>query len=61
MIVARRRVTRTEPETSGESTVREHRCICKRLLARISEQGVEIKCLRCKHVSLIRWDSVRAS
>jgi phage FluMu protein Com len=34
------------------------RCHCGSLLARVSEDGVELKCRRCKRTHVIAWDDV---
>lgn len=31
------------------------RCVCGKLLARASPQGIEVKCNRCERVLLITW------
>lgn len=31
----------------------EHRCLCGSLLAKITAQGIELKCRRCKRLQLI--------
>lgn len=37
----------------------ESRCLCGRLLARLTEQGIELKCPRCRRLVVIGWSSVR--
>ncbi len=36
-----------------ESESQEHRCLCGSLLARITPQGVELKCRKCKRLQMI--------
>jgi hypothetical protein len=31
----------------------EHRCLCGSLLARITPQGIELKCRKCKRLQMI--------
>lgn len=38
-----------------EKKASEHRCDCGQLLARIVPQGVELKCKRCKRLSVIAF------
>lgn len=33
----------------------DHRCLCGRLLAKITTQGVELKCRRCKRIARIPY------
>ena len=33
------------------------RCTCGSLLARIAEEGVELKCRRCKRTLLVPWSA----
>jgi phage FluMu protein Com len=35
----------------------EKRCCCGQLLARRTPTGIEIKCKRCKRMSLIQWEN----
>ena len=37
----------------------ESRCVCGRLLARLTEAGIELKCPRCRRVVVIGWSAVR--
>jgi len=37
----------------------ECRCSCGRLLARIADRGVELKCRRCKRTILVPWSARR--
>jgi hypothetical protein len=34
---------------------REWRCACGSLLARLTADGVELKCRRCKRLVVVRW------
>lgn len=34
---------------------RESRCACGSLLARLTSEGVELKCRRCKRLVIVRW------
>ena len=36
----------------------ETRCSCGRLLARLTDAGIELKCSRCRRVVLIAWGAV---
>jgi len=38
-----------------DSELRESRCQCGSLLARLCPEGVELKCRRCKRVVIIPW------
>jgi hypothetical protein len=38
-------------EPSGEP--HEHRCLCRSLLAKITSQGIELKCRKCKRLQII--------
>jgi phage FluMu protein Com len=33
----------------------ESRCACGSLLARLTAEGVELKCRRCKRLVVVRW------
>ena len=35
------------------SESQEHRCLCGSLLARITPQGIELKCRKCKQLQMI--------
>ena len=37
----------------------EARCSCGRLLARLTEAGIELKCSRCRRLVVIEWSAVR--
>jgi hypothetical protein len=37
----------------------ESRCVCGRLLARLTDMGIELKCPRCRRVVVIGWSAVR--
>jgi len=43
------------PDGRRAADGRESRCICGSLLARLTEEGVELKCRRCKRIVLVRW------
>jgi hypothetical protein len=45
----------------AESTAcnEESRCLCGRLLARLTDAGIELKCPRCRRVVVIGWSAVR--
>jgi phage FluMu protein Com len=43
-----------QPEASAET-----RCECGRLLARLTEAGIELKCSRCRRVVVIAWRAVK--
>ena len=36
-----------------KSESHEHRCLCGSLLARITPQGIELKCRKCKRLQII--------
>jgi len=36
-----------------KSESQEHRCLCGSLLARITQQGIELKCRKCKQLQVI--------
>lgn len=46
-------------ETLDGDVADEARCLCGRLLARLTQQGIELKCARCRRVVLIEWSRVR--
>lgn len=37
---------------------RETRCACGRLLARLTDVGIELKCARCRRLVVIEWSAV---
>lgn len=37
----------------------ERRCVCGRLLARLTDAGIELKCPRCRRIVVIGWNAVR--
>lgn len=39
----------------GAGSGRESRCACGSLLARLTAEGVELKCRRCKRIVVVRW------
>lgn len=39
-----------------KNSEKDHRCFCGKLLARITEAGVQLKCRRCKRLVLVSWD-----
>ena len=39
----------------GQGRGRESRCACGSLLARLTAEGVELKCRRCKRIVVVRW------
>jgi len=44
---------RPRPDTRGDC-----RCTCGNLVARLNEQGVELKCRRCKRLIVVPWQSM---
>lgn len=44
------------PETPESEE--EARCACGRLLARLTNAGIELKCSRCRRVVVIEWTAV---
>lgn len=47
-------MTQTDPEAHDET-----RCSCGRLLARLTDAGIELKCGRCRKLVVIDWSAVR--
>lgn len=45
------------PELPGSDE--EARCACGRLLARLTDAGIELKCSRCRRVVVIDWTAVK--
>jgi len=45
--------------SAGRGASRESRCVCGSLLARLTAQGVELKCRRCKRIVLVPWEGAR--
>ena len=43
---------------SAKPLTPETRCACGRLLARLTDAGIELKCSRCRRVVLIDWSAV---
>lgn len=43
----------------AEKAAADCRCLCKRLLARATSGGIEVKCGRCQRVLLITWPDAR--
>ena len=41
------------------SSLLDERCLCGSLLAKVSRDGVEILCRRCKRIHRIRWPAER--
>jgi len=48
----RERLAQAKPEAAS---LLEERCLCGSLLAKVSPDGVEILCRRCKRIHRIRW------
>ncbi len=51
-------------ESATEEAARdfgEHRCLCGRLLFRLTEQGVVLKCQRCKRTAVLRLPELAAT
>jgi phage FluMu protein Com len=46
---------RQRAQSAGEGHARESRCACGSLLARLTAEGVELKCRRCKRLVIVRW------
>jgi hypothetical protein len=44
-----------EPTCDG----RDVRCLCGRLVARVTLRGIEIKCARCKRLITIGWSELK--
>jgi len=47
------------PAPGGAPCGPDCRCPCGRLLARIADRGVELKCGRCKRTILVPWSARR--
>jgi hypothetical protein len=43
---------------TAESAEGDCRCSCGRLLARLTRDGLEVKCRRCRRVLLIAWADI---
>jgi phage FluMu protein Com len=43
------------PRATGDDL----RCVCGKLMARLTTQGIELKCGRCRRVVMIDWSQVR--
>src|SRR5262245_24597167 len=52
------RNTPAAPEVSGGSSRADLRCGCHKLLARAVDDGIELRCVRCKTNTVLRWDLV---
>jgi len=39
----------------------ELRCACGRLLARVVEEGIELRCSRCKRAHVLPWSSIEGA
>jgi len=39
----------------------QHRCECGNLLAKMAQDGIEVKCRRCKRIVLIRFADIQGS
>jgi hypothetical protein len=50
------RAVKTPP--SAEAAEGDCRCSCGRLLARLTREGLEVKCRRCRRVLLIAWTDI---
>ena len=46
----------SSPELSGSSS--ETRCECGQLMAKVRDQGLELKCKRCKRVVLLPFSVI---
>lgn len=44
--------------TLAQPPAPETRCACGRLLAKLTDAGIELKCTRCRRVVLIDWSAV---
>ncbi len=51
-------MTITEARTVENYQMLEARCECGQLIAKICEQGLELKCKRCKRVVVIPFSSI---
>jgi hypothetical protein len=54
---AERGKTKSAP-TAERASAHDRRCGCGKLAARVTPQGVEIKCSRCKRVIIVSWNDV---
>jgi len=46
------------PSASESARSHDRRCDCGKLAARVTAEGVEIKCSRCKRVMVVSWEEV---
>lgn len=44
--------------TTNDAAEGDCRCSCGRLLARLTRDGLEVKCRRCRRVLLIAWADI---
>ncbi|MDO8612372.1 MAG: hypothetical protein Q7R32_06060 [Dehalococcoidia bacterium] len=44
-----------EPPGREEPRLREERCLCGNLIAKVSPAGIQIRCRRCKRIWHIPW------
>lgn len=49
-------LSETAPHTRYQG-LREYRCFCQHLLARLLPEGVEVKCCKCKRIAVIPWEN----
>ena len=54
---AERGKTKSAP-AAERASAHDRRCGCGKLAARVTPQGVEIKCSRCKRVIIVSWSDV---
>lgn len=45
----------------GPPTDDELRCACGRLLARVVNEGIELRCARCKQAHVLPWASIEGA
>jgi len=49
----------TTSSTSHSADCGETRCECGQLIAKVREQGLELKCKRCKRIVVIPFSSIK--
>ena len=48
-----------EPSNTETQRLLDERCLCGNLLAKVSPEGIEILCRRCKRIHRIPWPEER--
>jgi hypothetical protein len=50
-----------DPERDPEPSDDDLRCACGRLLARVVDGGIELRCTRCKRALVLPWSGVEGA